>query len=150
MTEFRREMYTKIDASDPYKSLATAIIVQAADDYRRNMTLLIKHGLSMSDYELRTIKGFISECETFFKSSWFELLAMGLSDVIWTRLQKEFSDEYSLFEVKLHYLNKRRRKTQRKIEAQKNRWQKQKLRRKLKKQKKKMEAKHDRCTDRGL
>jgi hypothetical protein len=121
---------TQRDASDPWGELANAIVEQTADDYRRNMTRLIKRGLSMSEMELVTVQSYVTECKIFFESDWGDLLSHGLADVIWEKLQAEFADDLAWFEARLPYMQKHRRKLDRKRKATQRRWAKNKSRRK--------------------
>lgn len=130
MLEYQKILNTQRDASDPWNTLANAIVEQTADDYRRNMTRLIKHGLSMSDFELVTVQSYVTECKLFFESDWGFLLSHGLADVIWEKLQAEFAADLARFEARLPYVQKHRRKLERKRKAAQRRWAKNKSRRK--------------------
>lgn len=101
MLEYQRVLNTRRNASDPWGELANAIVEQAADDYRRNMTKRIKRGLSMSDLELRMVDSHILEIKQFFESSWGSLLSHGLAPVIWEKLQKEFAADNAKLEAAL-------------------------------------------------
>lgn len=130
MLEYRKTLNLRHDAADPWKMLANAVVEMAADDYRRNMTRLIKRGLFMSDIELVTVRSYITECQIFFESGWGYLLSHGLADVIWEKLQAEFADDLAWFEARLPYMQKHRRKLERKRKATQRRWAKNKSRRK--------------------
>lgn len=130
MLEYQKVLNSHKTADDPWKELANAIVEQTADDYRRNMTRLIKRGLSMSEMELVTVRSYITECKIFFESDWGDLLSHGLADVIWERLQAEFADDLARFEARLPYMQKHRRKLERKRKAAQKRWAKNKSRRK--------------------
>lgn len=106
MLEYQKVLNTQRDASDPWGALANAIVEQTADDYRRNMTRLIKRGLSMSNVELVTVRSYITECKIFFESAWGDLLSHGLADVIWEKLQAEFANDLARFEARLPYVQK--------------------------------------------
>lgn len=130
MLEYQKILNLRHNAADPWVMLANAIVEQTADDYRQNMTRLIKRGLSMSDIELVTVRIFIAECKAFFESAWGDLLSRGLADVIWEKLQAEFADGLAWFEARLPYMQKHRRKLERKRKAAQRRWEKNKSRRK--------------------
>ena len=132
MLEYQKVLNSHKKADDPWKELANAIVEMTADDYRRNMTLLIKRGLSMSDIELVTVRSDITECRIFFESDWGDLLSHGLAAVIWEKLQAEFADDLAWFEARLPYMQKHRRKLERKRKAAHRRWAKNKARRKRK------------------
>lgn len=103
MLEYQKVLNSHKKADDPWKELANAIVEMTADDYRRNMTLLIKRGLSMSNVELIKVQSHITECRVFFESEWGNLLAHGLAAVIWEKLQAEFADDLARFEAQLPY-----------------------------------------------
>lgn len=130
MLEYEKVLNTQRDASDPWVMLSNAIVEKTADDYRKNMTRLIKRGLSMSDKELVTVRRYIVECKMFFASDWGDLLSRGLADVIWGKLQAEFADDLARFEARLPYMQKHRRKLERKRKAAQRRWAKNKSRKK--------------------
>lgn len=132
MLEYQKVLNSHKKADDPWKELANAIVEMTADDYRRNMTRMIKRGLSMSDFELVTVQSYITECRVFFESDWGDLLSHGLADVIWEKLQAEFADDLAWFEARLPYMQKHRRKLERKRKAAHRRWAKNKARRKRK------------------
>lgn len=117
--------------------LANAVVEMAADDYRRNMTRLIKRGLYMSDAELITVRSYITECRIFFESEWGYLLSHGLAAVIWEKLQAEFADDLARFEARLPHMQKRRAKLKRRRTKAEARWRKNKLRHKAQKQNRK-------------
>lgn len=130
MLEYQKTLNLRHNAADPWKMLANAVVEVTADDYRQNMTRLIKRGLSMSDFELVTVQSYITECRIFFESDWGDLLSHGLADVIWEKLQAEFADGLAWFEARLPYMQKHRRKMERKRKAAQRRWAKNKSRRK--------------------
>ena len=101
MLQYQKNLNQKRDASDPWRELANAIIEQAADDYRRSMTRLVKNGLAMSDVEMMCVKSRITECKQFFESGWGYFISRGLAPVIWERLQAEFKDELAELEEEL-------------------------------------------------
>lgn len=140
MLEYEKVLNTQRDASDPWGALANAIVEQTADDYRQNMTRLIKRGLSMNDMELVTVRRYIAECKIFFESAWGDLLSRGLADVIWGKLQAEFADDLARFEARLPYMQKHRRKLERKRKAAQRRWAKNKSRKKRQRKFKKIET----------
>ena len=53
---------------NPYQTLANAIVIQAAKDYREALTKLKKYP---NNTEALTVK---DDCERFFRSSWYEAL----------------------------------------------------------------------------
>lgn len=130
MLEYQKTLNLRHDAADPWKMLSNAVVEMTADDYRRNMTRLIKRGLYMSDMELITVRSYITECRVFFESDWGYLLSHGLADVIWGKLQAEFADDLDRFEACLPYVQKHRRKLERKREAAQRRWERNKARKK--------------------
>lgn len=130
MLEYQKVLNIQKRADDPWKNLANAIVEMTADDYRKNMTRLLGRGLSMSDYELATVQSHITECRIFFESDWGYLLSHGLADVIWEKLQAEFAEDLARFEARLPYMQKHRRKLERKRKAAQRRWAKNKSRRK--------------------
>lgn len=139
MLEYQKVSNTQRDAFDPWGALANAIVEQTADDYRRNMTRLIKRGLSMSEMELVTVQIYITECKIFFESDWGDLLSHGLADVIWEKLQAEFAADLVWFEARLPYMQKHRAKLERRRKKAEARYLKNKRRRKNRKARKKME-----------
>lgn len=143
MLEYQKALDTKRDASDPWGELANAIVEQTVEDYRRNMTRLIKRGLSMSEEELVTVRSYITECRIFFASDWGDLLSHGLADVIWEKLQAEFADDLAWFEARLPYMQKHRRKLERKRKAAQMRRAKNKSRRKRQRKFKKIETNNE-------
>lgn len=143
MLQYQKALNTARDASDPWGELANAIVEQTVDDYRRNMTRLIKRGLSMSDMELVTVRSYITECRIFFESDWGDLLSHGLADVIWEKLQAEFADRLARFEARLPYMQKHRRKLERKRKAAQRRWAKNKARKKRQRKLKKMKTNNE-------
>ncbi|MEF2688650.1 MAG: hypothetical protein U0M73_03795 [Christensenellales bacterium] len=68
---------------EPYIDLAIAIIVQAADDYRKALWQLKRNP---KYYPALTKK---SEIERFFYSAWFGVLTDADPDYILTRLRRE-------------------------------------------------------------
>lgn len=67
---------------DPYKNLANAIVIQAANDYRKALKLLKRN----PKYEpaLTTKR----ECERFFHSEWFRFLTNADPEYLINHLQR--------------------------------------------------------------
>lgn len=53
---------------DPYENLANAIILQAVDDYRKALKLLVCNPGSLKGQRDK------NDCERFFRSPWFRCL----------------------------------------------------------------------------
>ncbi len=70
-----------------YENLANAIIVQAADDYRKALRAL-KSGHATAR-GVGNAEAIIHECERFFKSSYFELLTTVNGPGLMKQLKKE-------------------------------------------------------------
>lgn len=68
---------------NPYRELANAIVIQAANDYRKALRDLKKN----SSYEPALIM--VGDCERFFKSSWFSFLTELNGEVLMNDLKKE-------------------------------------------------------------
>ena len=136
MLEYQKVLNSHKTADDPWKELANAIVEMTADDYRKNMTRLVKRGLSMSDFELVTVQSYIKECRIFFVSDWGDRLSHGLADVIWEKLQAEFADDLAQFESRLPYMQKHRRKLERRRKKAEARYRKNLQRRKRQKARK--------------
>jgi len=75
---------TRREEFDPYESLANAIIVQAAADYRKAMRLLKRHSESFLARKDR------EEIERFFRSQWF----CALSDADGAKILQMLKDEF--------------------------------------------------------
>lgn len=82
---------------EAYENLANAIIVQAAEDWKKAYKYLRKHARSRSktvkENMVRTERIKI-ECENFFRSAWFKTLTNADGEAIFSRLQKEAEEEY--------------------------------------------------------
>ena len=72
-------MQTILDPTVPYHNLANAIIVQAANDYRK--------ALRGND------KRVICDCERFFRSHWYLTLTNLDGEVLIEKLRKEYESE---------------------------------------------------------
>jgi hypothetical protein len=75
-----------LHSDKPYQDLANAIIVQAAQDYRRDLKAL-KRGYR---WELAADK---EEIERFFHSQWFSMLTTLDPDYLLERLKEEAEDD---------------------------------------------------------
>ena len=71
---------------DPYEALANAIIIQAAEDYRKTMRILKRHPDSTM---ARAEK---NELEEFFQSEWFMTLSNTSGTQILRMLKAEFPE----------------------------------------------------------
>ena len=69
--------------TDPYESLANAIILQAVKDYR---TARKKRKYHPKNKEAKLI---IEDCERFFRSDWFAALTSVGGELLITKLQEE-------------------------------------------------------------
>lgn len=69
--------------TDPYDSLANAIILQAVKDYR-NTRKKRKYHPKNKDAKL-----IIEDCERFFRSDWFAALTSVSGELLITKLQEE-------------------------------------------------------------
>ena len=69
---------------DPYVELASAIVEQAAKDYRQARRKLIK---SPEDRGARLM---VWDCERFFHSGWFAVLTDLDGEVLFIKLKEEF------------------------------------------------------------
>ena len=72
-----------IDKTTAYTNLASAIVVQAVEEYREAQLELSKNPKS------RRAKGRIKRLTQFFKSPWGDELCLGRADFILDKLQKE-------------------------------------------------------------
>ena len=68
---------------DPYENLANAIVLAAAEDYRKALRLLKRNP---KHYESLRIK---AECEKFFLSSWFSTLKSLDGECLLEKLKEE-------------------------------------------------------------
>lgn len=82
---------------EAYENLANAIIVQAAEDWKKAYKYLRKHAKSRSksvkENMVRTERIKI-ECENFFRSDWFKTLTQVDSETFFSMLQKKAEEEY--------------------------------------------------------
>ena len=69
-----------------YQDLTNAIVVQAADDYRKALD-----GKSYS--KLKTPEGVIEELEKFFHSSWYRMLTKVDGDFLIEQLKREHNEK---------------------------------------------------------
>ena len=69
--------------TDPYETLANAVILQAFRDYRTARKKLKYHPKN------KDAKLMIEDCERFFRSDWFEVLTDVDGRLILSRLKKE-------------------------------------------------------------
>lgn len=69
--------------TDPYESLANAIILQAVKDYRDARK---KRKYHPKNKEAKLI---IEDCERFFRSDWFAALTSVNGELLITKLQEE-------------------------------------------------------------
>ena len=69
--------------TDPYKALASAVIVQAADDYRRALKMLKKNPKSVR------ASGTINSLERFFHSESYMLFTNLNGDTLLEMIKKE-------------------------------------------------------------
>ncbi len=69
--------------ADPHDELANAIILQAVKDYRKALQVLERRSDSMRWIKVKL------DCESFFRSEWFQLLTNTDPDLILDRLKKE-------------------------------------------------------------
>lgn len=65
-----------------FENLANAIILQAVKDYRK--------ALSGCKVDKRDSKSVIAECETFFRSKWFQELTDVDGEYLITNIRKEY------------------------------------------------------------
>ena len=71
------------DKTTAYTNLASAIVIQAVEEYRQAQLELSKNPKS------RKAKGRLKKLTRFFKSAWGNELCLGRADYILDRLQKE-------------------------------------------------------------
>ena len=83
------ENVSKID--DAYRNLATAIILQAANDYR-----LVLRGIPLKDQKLANTK---KKLLKFFNSAWYRVLSPLDSKVLLQKLEDEYKAEVKNNEV---------------------------------------------------
>ena len=69
--------------TDPYESLANAIILQAVKDYRDARKKQKYHPKN------KDAKLIIEDCERFFRSDWFAALTSVSGELLITKLQEE-------------------------------------------------------------
>ena len=69
--------------ADPYESLANAIITTAAKDYMAAIKILKKSPANVN------AKSTVTECERFFRSSWYAALTSVDSEFLIRRLREE-------------------------------------------------------------
>ena len=67
----------------PYKKLANAVVLQAAEDYRRALKTLKRCD---QDKEALSVK---EECERFFQSGWFTVLTEVDGEWLMRKLKEE-------------------------------------------------------------
>lgn len=68
---------------EPEQRLANAIIIQAAEDYRtcvRNLKINPRHKESLL---------MLQDCETFFKSEWYQMLTSVDGEMIMRKIREE-------------------------------------------------------------
>lgn len=68
---------------DPYENLANAIIVQAAEDYRKALKQLKKNPKNTVAMSMAM------ECERFFRSDWYEHLTSVDGEYLINKLRQE-------------------------------------------------------------
>ena len=71
-----------------YRNLANAIIVQAANDYRKALD-----GKSYSDNVRKDAGYVIKECESFFHSKWYRKLTKVKGDFLIEQLKREHNEK---------------------------------------------------------
>lgn len=72
---------------DPYQSLANAIVIQAAKDYRRALRKLKKYPNNTD------AKRTVADCERFFHSDWYEILTNVKAEYLIRKLREEVENE---------------------------------------------------------
>lgn len=83
-----------------YEDLAKAVVIQAADDYKRykfalDTINLRKYKTDEGRYKaIETAKNHIKKVEVFFKSSWFNALSDLDGDFAFAALEKTYKNEY--------------------------------------------------------
>ena len=70
---------------EAYRNLADAIVIQAAEDYRKALN-------GKTYYENKTPKMVMREVERFFHSSWFHALTKLDGDFLIEQLQREHNE----------------------------------------------------------
>ena len=70
---------------EAYRNLADAIVIQAAEDYRKALN-------GKTYYEHKTPKMVMREVERFFHSSWFHALTKLDGDFLIEQLQREHNE----------------------------------------------------------
>ena len=68
---------------DPYENLANAVVVQAAEDYRRALKALKRCARNKDALALK------EECERFFQSGWFSILTAVDGEWLMRKLREE-------------------------------------------------------------
>ena len=79
-------MHTIESVESAYRNLANAIIIQAANDYRKALD-------GKSYYYNKTPEMVIKEVERFFHSSWYRLLTKIDGDFIIEQLHREHNEK---------------------------------------------------------
>ena len=74
------------DGLDPYQALATAVVQNAAEDYRAALKRLNK------DPENVIAKAEVQELKRFFRSQWYEVLTEVDGEYLINMLEKEYPD----------------------------------------------------------
>ena len=74
------------DLEIAYRDLANAIVIQAADDYRRALD-------GKSYYVTKPPEAIIKEVEKFFHSSWYHMLTKVDGDFLIEQLRREHNEK---------------------------------------------------------
>lgn len=79
----------------PYQQLAYAIIYRAADDYKDALRILHRRRTDRPRSHAEIVAQHVkTDCERFFKSSYFELISEGVSgEYVMKMLKQEFEEE---------------------------------------------------------
>lgn len=97
---YAKEHLTNETKPDPWTDLANFIVAQAADEYRLLCRKAVKHGETMSDYEMSIVNGNLRDLEAFFRSDWGLMLSHGLAPVIWEKLKAEFDTDMKSMRIR--------------------------------------------------
>ena len=88
MASGNRDLPEELGGNNPYQALAHAIVYRTVEDYRRALT---EADAPLSESRRHEAQRMIWECETFFRSEWFEMLCGLDGETIIKRLKEELN-----------------------------------------------------------
>ena len=87
------DLHNARNMRNPYMDLANAIILQAVEDYRKDMQRINK---SKRKTEVEDAKIDALKLEKFFKSEWFDILSPVDGDYLLSLLRREAKKKYNI------------------------------------------------------